>query len=161
MAVGGSNQRSKIIGVVAIVVIAAAGFMIVRSLFRGSDRDRPSSAYYTVDDGASVFVDKIERIAPFDHAGQPAVRAHVFSTDGNKTHVVGYLEKYDLDVMKQRDAAAARGESPFQYNAGPFIKKPGAQYTKWLSATDGREFVDTMVVTPPEGSTGTLVEVYP
>jgi len=161
MAIGANTPRGKVIGVAALVLIAAAGVVITKSILRSPTTEASTRGYYTIDDGATLFSDSLDLLPPFDHNGQQAVRARVFSCDGNKTHFIGYLEKYDPEAFKQRNAALARGEPPIGYNAGPFVKKPGAQYTRWVSANDGSEYTAVISVTSPTGSTTNLEQVFP
>ena len=44
----------------------------------------PGSAFYTTDDGATLFTDGADRLPPFDHDGKAAVMAAVFSCDNGK-----------------------------------------------------------------------------
>ena len=157
-----TTSRSKIIGAGAVVVLAAAAVLICRSLWPAQERSGPARAYFTTDEGASLFVDRIDRLPPFEHEGQPALRAHVFSCDGNQTRFVGYLEKADLESAKLREQAVARGESPLEFpDNGPFVKRAGGQNTRWFTPKDGKAYADVITVTPPDGAAQNLQEVLP
>jgi len=161
MVLGTSNIRNKAIAIGTAVVIVAGCVVIGRSLFPNSFGKTSPQAYFTVDDGATLFTDNSDHMPPFDHNGQQAVRAHVYTYDGNKTHLVAYLEKYDLDMYKQKNQAIKRGESPAPCNAGPFVKKPGAENTSWFSMTDGPAYADVISILPPPGSSAGFYEVTP
>lgn len=100
-------------------------------------------AYYTVDDGQSLFVESENKLAPFDHQGKEAVRAHVFEIEGKR--VVKYLERYSGDAhhilmeVKEAVRTAKPGDKPpaalalvdsAQRN-GREVKKPGDP--KWVN----------------------------
>ena len=71
--------------------------------FAASEEIAANYLYFEESDGfddGSWFADKAERVPPFDHHGQPAVRLHLFSCDGGKTTFVGYLEKLPEDVLQ-------------------------------------------------------------
>ncbi|HEY7119421.1 MAG TPA: hypothetical protein VH475_22710 [Tepidisphaeraceae bacterium] len=75
------------IGVIVLVII------VIFLQTRTPKVQVATRAYYTVDDGQSVFEDEMDKAAPFEHGGQMAVRAHMFSCDGGKTRFIGFLEK--------------------------------------------------------------------
>ena len=97
-------------------------------------------AYFTVDDGASCFVDSADLIPPFDHQGKPAYRARVFSNDGgDKKKWVGYLERYTPQGKSQIERAR-RGEGDpesvvLRLLANSVeVKKPGQD--RWVVVSD-------------------------
>src|SRR5688500_18453397 len=91
------------IGVISLVILLA-GYMIYRNLAPGPGDLPPAKAFYTIDDGATYFVDDIAKLAPFQKDGKEAVRAHVFECDGKQ--IVGYLEKYTSQAKIQIEKAA-------------------------------------------------------
>jgi len=97
-------------------------------------------AYFTVDDGATFFIDSADLIPPFDHQGKPAYRARVFSNDGGtKTKWVGYLERY-TPTAKAQIERARRGEGDpegvvMRLLANTVeVKKPGQDH--WVVVSD-------------------------
>jgi hypothetical protein len=86
-------------------------------------------AFYTVDEGKTLFVNDLSRIPPFSKDGQEAVRAAVYTDDGVKTQWVAYLQKYSDDDKNTLET------NPKSYLTGvpilPLVKKPGAQV--WTS----------------------------
>ena len=89
----------------------------------------PGKAFYTVDDGKTLFVDAATRVAPFDHEGKPAVRAVVFRCgDKGGEQFVAYLERTD----PTRSTSAKPGPGPMAgggMNAIE-IRRPGE--AKWV-----------------------------
>jgi hypothetical protein len=97
--------------------------------------------YFTTDDGKTWFPLDAANRPPFVHDGKPAVRAHVFSTDGGKTGFCAYMSKF----------------TPI--SPDPLIKQPGDP--RWHPAnTPDADFILT-VKTPKNAAPGKPVEVYP
>jgi len=124
---------------VAIVVGIVSTIWQARNSGGGSN----GGAYFTIDDGQTVFVDKTTRMAPFEKDGKQAVRAHVYMCGGKQ--VVGYMERYTPDALQAlEEAKAARGSGKPPPNVGKLaslgttgieLKKPGE--AKWVSGADG------------------------
>ena len=68
-----------------------------------------TKAFYTIDDGKTLFVEDINKIPPFPKDGKQAVKANVFSCDDGKTRFVGYLEMYTPQDKAMLEKAAAEG----------------------------------------------------
>jgi hypothetical protein len=118
---------------VAVVLVS----IFLRSRPSGPPRRR---AFYTTDDGATLFVDDWEKVPPFDHDGQPAVRAFVFTCDDGKTQFVEYLEKYSDEVKQRMDG------KQLQTSVGlGLIKKPGSG--PWVSESDAKKA--RAIIAPP------------
>jgi hypothetical protein len=84
----------------------------------------PDEAFYTTDDGKTLFADDAAKVAPFDHDGRQAVRAYVFTCDGGTTGFVQYLEKYSDEVKRQLEPQSGRpGWRPPTSMA--LVKRPG------------------------------------
>lgn len=73
--------------------------------------------FYTTDDGKTLFGGTDAMTAPFDHDGQQAVKAYVYTCDDGKTRFVQCLEKH--------------ADSP---QRGLLVKKPGKG--DWIPDTD-------------------------
>ncbi len=58
----------------------------------------PAHAYYTTDEGDNLFLDDADLVPPFNHDGQPALRARVFTCDHGKTRFVAFLERLAPDA---------------------------------------------------------------
>ncbi len=143
-------------GTVGIILIALV--FIVMQIFGGPGRPRiPTDGYYTVDDGATLFTDKLNKVTPFDYNGQPAVRAIAYTADNGAHHWVQYLEKYTDDMVKKLSAATTNGiVDPFamqdaEFN-GSLVKKPGSG--DWVPSTSPK-YRDIVEPTIPDSSYGT------
>jgi len=128
----------------AAVVVTLSSII---ALFLESRPARPPAvkAFFTTDDGKTLFVDSSDRVPPFDHAGQPAVMAYVFTCDGGKTQWVGYLSKYS-DQDRQTIESGKLGDA----NVRPprLVKLPGSQ--TWASESD-RGVMASLIPHCPDG----------
>lgn len=132
------NQRPGLTtGITATVIIAAIVYVIWQAVF-GSDSssDALKSAYYSIDDGKTWFVDDVSKPAPFVKDGGQAVRVHLFSVDGGKTKIPLYLEKFtDKGVLIYNSARADENDVAAMISAQErlqrelLIKRPGE--SKW------------------------------
>jgi hypothetical protein len=116
----------------------------------------PTQAFYTTDDGATQFPDDINKVPPFDHGGQQAVRAWVFTADGGKHQWVQYLEKYSPDAKAQIARQQAAKESGPARRADPialgiYVKRPGPG--KWIRLADAKSSGITAPIAPPDMGT--------
>ena len=108
-AIGKYPARTKATSIMVIIIVL--GFSIWRAKSGGtSDASR---AYYSIDDGATTFVDDFFKAYPFDHDGKPAYRAYVFQTTDGK-RFVGYLERYTASGLADLQALLSKGEGPEQ-----------------------------------------------
>ena len=90
------NASSSILILAAAIAILLAIFYtahVLRSARLGSAHSG-GKAFFTIDDGATLFQDDAGKVPPFQHDGHEAVRAMVFTCDGGQHHWVQYLEKY-------------------------------------------------------------------
>jgi len=95
------QRNQRVCGAVAGVAVLAALGVSMRSLSGSEQPPRVERVFYSDDDGATYFVDNVDRLPPFDHDGKPAVRAHVFRCGHGGDAFVGYLEKVD-DVTRAK-----------------------------------------------------------
>ncbi len=122
-----------------------------------------SQAFYTVDDGATFFVDDANKIVPFDHEGKPAYQAFVFEPDGGGEQFVGYIRGMPTQLAEQlrelraqADAGAAVDEmymleEQAQYQSR--VKKPGGPWVLEMS----EEGFKVVSVTAPDGGPAKMV----
>ena len=106
MSIRESIQRYQgITGGVAALVIVGATVWIYSSSRSGSEQQLLTTrTFYTVDEGKTWFVEDAERVPPFDHNGQSAVRVRLFQGKDGKPFA-GYLERYTPDAAKRLEAA--------------------------------------------------------
>jgi hypothetical protein len=127
------SKNPKVVATAMILLLAACLGLIFSELKGGGKPPLPSmpdQAFYTTDDGVTLFADSLSKIPPIDHNGRPAVRAHVYSCDGGRHRWVQYLEKMsDKEKTIADSPEKARGHA-----FSPLIKKPGDQ--KWVPQSD-------------------------
>ena len=118
----------------------------------------PTKAYFTIDDGQSVFEDDMQKSAPFEHNGAQAVQAHMFSCDNGRTKFVGFLEKQPDKVPQAAGGGQRSGHDPRLFAA--LVKPPMNKDAKWVSklGPDGAAIIAS--VRCPEGGSGTPMEVF-
>jgi hypothetical protein len=128
----------------AAVSIMVAGLVVYLARLAMSGSSMPSAkAYFTTDDGATQFVDQMDRFAPFDHDGKPAYRVWMFSTDGGKTRFPGYLERYTPQAKARltsalEDFKAGKTHMPPDVQASDTeVKAPGVG-NPWVNRSNVR-----------------------
>lgn len=169
------NENPALGGVVAVVLFAAAVGGIWYSMSPKSV-SKPTKAYFTDDDGKTLFADSVDKITPFDHGGKEAVRAYVYTCDGGKTQFVAYLEKMPPGYKpappvaetapkaapkNEAEARAMAAAAPPAAKPGAFqalVKKPGDK--EWLKPGSAGYF-GLVSVKCPSGSSGQLDLVVP
>jgi len=151
------QRKSLAAALAAVMIVGAAVAIYVQA--RDFGPAGPGKAFYTTDDGTSLFVDSVMKLPPFDKDGKRAVRAHVFECGGKR--VVGYLSCYRpeaLQALADAKAAKAAGKPPPNPQAlaavgtvGLLVKKPGNY--PWVSQADAALATAVRVFRCPDGST--------
>ena len=150
------NKNPKQTAAITSGLIALAFILIIWQACSGGGGGVGQS-YYTIDDGATYFVEASNKIPPFKHQGKDAVRAHVFTCDGGKTQFVGYLEMYSPQDKKMMEDAMS-GKAPPAAYAGytgqAMVKKPKTGPMGWVPLMPGTTQVYSSIVqvTCPDGS---------
>jgi hypothetical protein len=147
-------NRNQTVSIIASLI--AIVLVLVWICVRSSGTSIPTQLnFYTTDDGATLFSDDSGKVPPFDHGGQQAVRAFVFTCDNGQHQFVQYLEKYS-DQMKQQLET-----SPHEFGmiANGLIKRPGD--AKWISESDPKAHAILQPKCPDGNNTGTYRQVYP
>jgi hypothetical protein len=164
------NQNQGITTGVTIGIVVIALIIIIWQLSGGRGYTFPTRAFYTVDDGQTTFVDAIDRIPPFDHQGQEAVRVHMFSCDGGRTRFVGYLERYNPQAKaRMEQARAAEGQEmmmDMMYDelamTGVEYRKPGMPAGQWVNHMQHPQIAGEVTsVRCPDGTYENLRPVLP
>ena len=155
------TRQSFAAGAAVVMIVGSALWIYLSSRDDGSGS---GLAYFTNDDGKTLFTAKVTRVPPFDKDGKPAYRAHVFECGGKR--VVGYLSRYTPEALKAlADAKAAReaGKPPPNVgmlasvgSIGKQVKRPGD--TEWVYQGDTRRATAIRVFRCPDGGTPTEVE---
>jgi len=135
------RQRKRLKAVMAAgLLLTALVFLGVR--LRGSAPPPPPMAFFTTDEGRTVFVASVTRIPPFEHQGREAVRAMVYTCTQCRTQWVAYLIQYTPTAQGiLRDAGQNLANLRFAFDAagaggGELVKRPGD--TVWVPALDPR-----------------------
>jgi hypothetical protein len=139
---------------VAVVVIA---LILIFWQSRTKTIVPPTKAYFTIDDGQSVFEDDLEKTAPFAHDGAQAVQAHMFSCNNGRTKFVGFLEKMP-DKVPQQPAGQRSGRDPRLLTS--LVKTPRNKDAKWVLKLGPEGAAIIASVRCPEGDGGMPMEVF-
>ena len=168
------NQNPSITtGATIGVILLALGFIVYQIVGVGDGVSAVTEMYYTTDDGKTYFADDVNKVSPFDHNGQEAVRAYVFSCDNKSTQFVAYLERMTPEAKKKLEESRAKAADPsapggpggpggmemeFLMMEGMEVKKPGdANWSKRNSPEAEKAFQ----VTCPDGKNENLMIVLP
>jgi len=120
------DKERKVVVAVSVALIAIGLVCIVMEIHgRRAPHLGPVRAFYSTDDGVSVFADDV-KTPPFNHQGAQAVQAFAYTCDGGAHHWVQYLSKYSDDALKQL-ALKQPLEGP---SYGVLVKKPG--HGEWI-----------------------------
>jgi hypothetical protein len=134
----------------AVVLVGAILFSV--SYQRAQTLSAPTQWYFTVDHGRTWFVDDISKVPPFDHKGQQAYRARIFTCNG-WTKWCGYIERCNPKVKAKVDESLARGvpmrDLIKMITDGMEVQKAGHPDAPWVSPTKTREYAEVAVVTCP------------
>lgn len=149
------KNQPLVIGLATVAIVVGVVSTIWQA--RNDASSGGGGAYFTVDDGKTLFVDKALRMAPFEKDGKQAVRAHVFMCGGKQ--VVGYLSRYSADALQtlaEAKAAGGQGKPPPNIGklssigfTGTEYKKPGD--AKWIVGTDQARIAAIRAFKCPDG----------
>jgi hypothetical protein len=157
------NERPTIVLGVSLALIFAA---LLVWLLKGPSLNpmpslpAPDLAFYSDDDGQTLFVDDAKRLTPFVHDGKEAVRAYVYRC--GRTRFVGYLQRH-TDFGRRQSSAMAMGTRPtFAPQAIYEIKRPGTE-NQWMPVDqkDYAKILSVMGVSCPADPNDTPVLIYP
>jgi hypothetical protein len=160
------NSSPILTVVITIGVIGAALFVALRFGLGGRGPKPPplvKQYYFTTDDGSTFFADDKMKVPPFKRDdGQEAVRAHVFSSESDKTPFVGYLERFADEYRAQVEAADPQERLMLEGFDSPAleVKKPG-EGNRWVGASRKQEFDRIRLVKDPHDSTKYARETWP
>ena len=149
------NQKPAVVTGVTIGIVVIALVLIFIQSRPNKTVQGVTKAYYTIDDGATVFEDELEKPTPFPHDGGTAVQAHMFSCDNGHNKFVGFLEKLP---DKLPPATPARGHDPRVFAA--LIKAPKNPSAKWVSKNSAEGAAIVAAVKCPDGGSGPPIEVF-
>jgi hypothetical protein len=148
------------------VAVAVVGLIVVATMWNqtlGGASDDSTKAAYTVDDGATWFVDQADRITPFRKDGAEAVGAALFTSGEGKSQFIGYLYRHAAATRERlKDPSAQRledlqgGEQTEMRNAIE-VKATKSPTAKWISA-DSPDAAAILQVKSSDGAVATAVE---
>ena len=121
------NQYPVIPLLGVLIALSVCGYIVWDLISGGSPGSLPSSwiAYYSIDDGKTIFADKRPPSQPFQKDGKDAYLAIVYTCDRNKTTIVQAL-------IKRTEETFTHPGSPEKLTRSvSYIKKPGD--TTWVS----------------------------
>jgi hypothetical protein len=144
------NKNQSIATIATIGVLVLAIGLIVWQLMPERVPSYVPRGYYSSDDGKTFFIERADKIVPFEHEGKETVRAHVFQCPGQEPFV-GYLEKLDPKVKAKLDEfysnPANKGKlMPGQFDEeenGRLVKKPGGKV--WVPETSPSASMVTII----------------
>jgi hypothetical protein len=144
----------------AVGAVVALGIMAAVVFWPKEEQDQAvinysGKQFFTVDDGASYFVDDVTNIPPFQHEGKTAYRVKVFKCEDGK-ETISHLERYNEAALKRiHDMDGGTIKKPvaaLQYLDGAFameVKKPGDK--QWVRY--GNKMYDDIILAKcPDGS---------
>jgi hypothetical protein len=154
-------------GAMVLVILLAVGFIGLQ-LWGDRPPPPPKKAYFTIDDGKTWFVDDINKVAPFEHEGQQAVRCQVFTCNDGEPFVA-YLERYSAEAKKKLEEAREKGAEAAPDPAlwetmamgGVEVKKPGDAKAPWVKQMDYQKAAEIMQAKCPDGSFENIKPVLP
>jgi hypothetical protein len=114
---------------IAVVVIALI-FIFWQTRSKSSATNAVNKAYYTIDDGQTVFEDDISKAPSFQHQGAQAVQAHMFSCKNGKDPFVGYLERLPDKLPAAAPARETRGHDRRLFIS--LVKTPKNKSARWV-----------------------------
>lgn len=148
-------------GVTIAIIVVALGAILWQARQGGIPT---AKAFYTVDDGATWFVDDAGKVVPFDHKGKQAVRVYIYKCAEGKPFA-GFLERYTPEAAQKlaetpKGGNVDPGINEELYMTGIEVKQPGAA-GKWLgrSTPDGEKLQSEIKC--PDGKNDTLETVIP
>lgn len=162
------NQNPAITTGVTAGIIVIALIVIGWQLFGGGGPRIPTKAYYTVDDGQTWFVDDIQKVPPFDHNGQQAVRVQLYTCDDGKNVFPVYLERYNdrakaaAERARQADASGEPDYEAYELKeAGQEVKRARDPNAPWVLVRNHERSGPIMSPQCPDGDQKNLRPMFP
>ena len=129
--------RRAAVAVAAVTVIVVACWYSYVNMRGASQHGQPQGVYFAHEETGDLSVQPMNAIPPLlDDAGKPLlVRACLYSTDGGKTKIPAYYEKYS-DAAKQMSTEAQTNPDRYDgrlFDAGRLVRLP-AKGSPWVPA---------------------------
>lgn len=121
-------DRPAVTNGISIGLILLAAVFVAANVLLPRPTDGGQRLFFTVDDGKTTFTDAADRIPPYDHNGQTAVRAYLYQCEGGQPFVA-YLERYTDEMKKALTDPSVPKVGPvdreFIIGRNTEIKRPG------------------------------------
>jgi hypothetical protein len=143
------NKNLSVIFTSAVILVAVV-FIYLQIRGDRIPEAPPQMAYYTTDEGKTFFAEDQLHEVPFDHSGQQAVRAWLYTCGTSTDKKLGYLERYTPQFLKQlaQSKAANQPMDPMiiveQGDTIYEVKKPGTGAWVQKASAAGQK-----IITPP------------
>jgi hypothetical protein len=133
------NRNPIAVGVICLAAVVVFAVVAWRLWFMRPSTDNPlAQAYFTVDEGDSLFTDDLDRETPFMKDGKEAVRALVYTIDGGEPMTL-VLVKLTPEAHRKLTSAGTQAEKRnarigFPGGTGfELVKRP--KTGQWVDAT--------------------------
>lgn len=148
------------IGLIALAVLGILWPSIGGSASRGGEK-----AFYTVDDGATWFVEDADKLPPFDYQGKEAVACYVYKCGEAGQPWVSHLMRFTPEGKKQREQQLAGQNtdlvgSQSMVRLGIEVKEAKSADQEWVSISDLRAAA-IQELKCPDGSTENMIPLDP
>jgi hypothetical protein len=159
------NKNPRVtLAIASVVIVLVCLLSLMRASHIGRTTIATPAAFYTDDDGQTLFSGAPGLVTPFDHNGKSAVKAVVYTVDRGRHQWVQFLQKFTDESAKHLNAIAANGgrmPTPEQIAAGPamptlLVKKPGDG--DWIPMSDAKA-QQLMQPAIPSGMSGSQIEL--
>ena len=155
-----SNKTAVVIGLILLI----AGLLVWNVSWSQGEYRSPDRAFYSVDDGKTLFVDSASLIPPFEKEGKAAVKVVAMSCDGGATKTAVYLERYTQAAVKElSDRKAQTGSlSPaivagIAARGGKEVKKANDPNGKWVNCSDLGRAIPILTYRCPGGAKAAVI----
>lgn len=122
------NQTLTTGATIGIIVLAIV--VIVWQMLPERPQRILTKSYYSDDDGRTWFEESADKLAPFDHGGKEAVRAHLFRCGESGEKFVGYLEKLHPEAKRRLDEFNSNPSNKGRVMPGQAEMEEGARLVK-------------------------------
>lgn len=130
----------------AFILVCLGAIVVDLLASRRTYPTRLPDFYFTSDDGKSFFASSSANYPPFDYRGQPAVRAHVFESNGRR--FVGYLDRFNATTIAKLKSGHPLTAEMVRF--GRELKRPGS--SSWIKSGDLASVSKLQNVKSPDGT---------
>ena len=161
------NKNKNIsVGITIAIILVAIVFIYLQIRGERIPEAPPQMAYYTTDEGKTYFAEDQMHEVPFDHNGQQAVRAWLYTCGTSTEKKLAYFERYTAAFVKQiaQSKASNQPMDPMiiveQGDTIYDVKKPGSATWVQKASPTGQKIITPVCppgqnpnwVSPPAGT---------